>query len=267
MNMLEEIIKHKVEEVKERKSLYPVNLLKKSIFFESPSISLKDYLLRKDKSGIIAEFKRKSPSKGNINVYADPEEVSIAYMQAGASALSVLTDTKFFGGSEEDLKTVRKFNFCPVLRKDFIIDEYQIYEAKSFGADAILLIASILSKDELVDFETLAYSLGLEVLFEVHDENDLKKLDLEKEKIIGVNNRDLTTFKTDVETSEKMSTMIPDKHIKVSESGISCPETIIKLRNFGYNGFLIGESFMKTADPGRACKSFIKQLRTKQDAD
>ncbi|HHL57901.1 MAG TPA: indole-3-glycerol-phosphate synthase, partial [Bacteroidetes bacterium] len=149
MNILDEIVAYKRKEINERKELYPVKLLEKSVYFSSPTVSLKKYLSREDKCGIIAEFKRQSPSKGNINLYADVEEISIGYMRAGASALSVLTDTHFFGGSNDDLKTARKFNFCPILRKEFIIDEYQLYEARSIGADAILLIAEVLSEREV----------------------------------------------------------------------------------------------------------------------
>jgi indole-3-glycerol phosphate synthase len=156
MNTLQKIIQHKKQEVQEKKELYPIKLLEKSIFFKPTTVSLKKYLLRDDKSGIIAEFKRKSPSKGNINAYANVEHVSISYMQAGASALSVLTDSTFFGGNNKDLETARKFNFCPILRKEFIIDEYQIFESRSIGADAILLIAEILTKEEVQRFSQIA---------------------------------------------------------------------------------------------------------------
>jgi len=260
MNILEKITQHKIKEIAERSELYPIKLLEKSIFFESPTISLKKYLLREDKSGIIAEFKRKSPSKGFINKYAKPEKVSVEYMQAGASALSVLTDNKFFGGSCEDLKIVRKYNYCPVLRKDFIIDEYQIIEAKSIGADAILLIAAILSKNQIIQFEKLAKSLNLEILFEVHNKEELEKIELDN-KIIGVNNRNLKTFETNIQTSIDLSSFIPDNCVKVSESGISKIENIIELKKYGFNGFLIGENFMKSESPGRACANFIKKLK------
>lgn len=249
MNILDKIVKDKIEEVKKRKSLYPLELLEQSILFNTPVVSLKEYLLRKDKSGIIAEFKRQSPSKGAINQYASPEEVSIAYMQAGASALSVLTDKTYFGGTCDDLRTVRKFNFCPILRKDFIIDEYQIIESKSIGADAILLIAAILDEQQIKAYTSLAKSVGLEVLNEVHNKEDLRKIDLKDAKIIGVNNRDLKTFTTDIIRSKELSKLIPNEHIKISESGINNPESIIELRDYGYKGFLIGEKFMKTANP------------------
>src|SRR5688572_6383691 len=174
MNILDEIVKHKEKEVSEAKALYPVKLLEQSIFFSSPTVSLKKYIQRPDKTGIIAEFKRKSPSKGVINAHASVERTTIGYMQAGASALSVITDKNFFGGSNDDLKLVRKYNFCPILRKDFTIDEYQIIEAKSIGADAILLIAAVLSSDQINKLTGFAHSLGLEVLLEVHDEEELK---------------------------------------------------------------------------------------------
>ena len=164
MNILDQIVAYKKQEVAERKELYPIKLLENSLYFSSPTVSLKKYLAREDKSGIIAEFKRKSPSKGIINAYADVEETSIGYMRAGASALSVLTDSHFFGGSGEDLKTARKFNFCPILRKDFTIDAYQVYEARSMGADAILLIAEILSEKEVKQLAELAKSLEMEVV-------------------------------------------------------------------------------------------------------
>src|ERR1044071_3705561 len=174
MNILEEIIEHKRKEVEERKSLYPVKLLEKSIYFPSPSVSLRKYIQRPDKSGVIAEIKRKSPSKGVLNKNVSIERTSIGYMQAGASALSILTDKQFFGGNNEDLTTARKFNFCPIIRKDFTIDEYQIIEAKSIGADAILLIAAVLDPKLSQALTSFAHSLGMEVLLEVHDEQELK---------------------------------------------------------------------------------------------
>ena len=167
MKTLFDIVDFKKQEVEQRKQLYPVRLLETSIYFESDSVSLKKYLLRKDKSGIIAEFKKQSPSLGIINKYAEIEKISIGYMQSGASALSVLTDSKYFGGSNNDLTLARKFNYCPVLRKDFIIDEYQILEAKSIGADAVLLIASILTSQEIRNFTRLAHQLKMEVLASV----------------------------------------------------------------------------------------------------
>jgi indole-3-glycerol phosphate synthase len=264
MNILDQIIDHKRKEVADAKSLYPVKLLEQSIFFSSPAVSLKKYVQREDKTGIIAEFKRKSPSKGIINAYASVERTSIGYMQAGASALSVLTDKQFFGGSNEDLKTVRKFNFCPVLRKDFTIDEYQIVEAKSIGADAILLIAAVLSPAQSKQLTSFTHSFGLEVLLEVHDEEELKKNLETGADLIGVNNRNLKTFEVSLDTSKRLADLIPDGIVKVSESGITSPEAIIDLRKFGYQGFLVGENFMKHSRPEEEAKVFMDELRKLQ---
>ena len=260
MNILHEIIAHKKKEVEDKKSLYPVKLLESSLFFATPSVSLKKYLLRPDLSGIIAEFKRQSPSKGKINTNATVERVSIGYMQAGASALSILTDEKYFGGSNQDLQVARKFNYCPILRKDFIIDEYQIIEAKSIGADAILLIAEALEKDELKALAQTAKSLGLEVLMEIHSEEQLDKAN-DQIDIIGVNNRDLTTFEVALDTSKKIAPLIDNHFVKISESGISDPKTILELRrSYGFKGFLLGEVFMKDRRPEKACADFIRVL-------
>lgn len=261
MNILDQIIEHKLKAVSDRKSLYPVRLLEQSIFFSSPTVSLKKYVNREDKSGVIAEFKRKSPSKGMINQYAPIERTTIGYMQAGASALSVLTDQKFFGGSNEDLSLVRKYNFCPILRKDFTIDEYQIVEAKSIGADAILLIAAVLDPIQSKALAAFAHSFGLEVLLEVHEENELLQNLNVGADLIGVNNRNLKTFEVSTDVSKKLAPLIPDHIVRVSESGISSPETIVELKRFGYKGFLIGENFMKHSRPEVAAREFIGNLR------
>lgn len=259
MSILDKIIEHKKKEVKERKSLYPVKLLEKSIYFNSPVVSMKKYLLREDKTGIISEFKRKSPSRGVINQYAPVERTCVGYMQAGASALSVLTDTEFFGGQNEDLTTARKFNYCPVLRKDFMVEEYQVIEAKSIGADAILLLANVLSAQQIKTLAKTAKSIGLEVLLELHDKRELRSLN-EQVDIVGVNNRDLKSFKTNINQSLKMAELIPDKFIKVSESGIDSAKTIHILKNAGFKGFLIGEAFMKHSRPETACAHFIREI-------
>jgi indole-3-glycerol phosphate synthase len=261
MNILDQIIEHKRKEVSDRKSLYPVKLLEQSIFFSSPTVSMKKYVQREDKTGIIAEFKRKSPSKGVINAHASVERTTMGYMQAGVSALSVLTDKQFFGGSNEDLVVVRKFNFCPILRKDFTIDEYQILEAKSIGADAILLIAAVLDPKQSKSFAAFAHSLGLEVLLEVHDEQELKSNLEVGADLIGVNNRNLKTFEVGIEVSKRLAKMIPDNVVKVSESGISSPETIVELRQYGYQGFLMGENFMKHSSPEVAAMEFVDDLK------
>lgn len=259
MNILDKIVTHKKQEVAQRKELYPTSLLEQSTYFGGKTVSLSQYIKRSDKTGIIAEFKRKSPSKPSINLYANIEEVSIAYMQAGASALSVLTDSIFFGGKSEDLTTARKYNFCPILRKDFIVDEYQIIEARSIGADAILLIAEILTKDEVKHLSSLAHSLGLEVLLELHHESQIEKYHPDI-KLIGVNNRDLDTFTTDVNFSKMLIDKLPKDVTKVSESGIHNATTVLELKACGYEGFLIGERFMVEAHPGEACKSFIQDI-------
>ena len=260
MNILDKIVEEKHKEVKEKKELYPVKLLEKSLFFENKNISLKEYILRDDKFGIIAEFKRKSPSKGMINEYASVEKVSIGYMQAGASALSILTDEKFFGGSMADLTTARKFNFCPILRKDFIIDEYQIIEAKSIGADAILLIAAILKPEEVKLLAKFAKSLGLEILLELHDESELLHIN-QYIDLVGINNRNLKDFSVDINKSIQMAKSIPEDFIKIAESGISNIETLLEFKRNGFRGFLMGERFMSDALPEIACKNFISDLK------
>src|SRR5688500_31940 len=261
MNILHQIIEHKRKEVAERKDLYPVKFLEQSIFFESQPVSMKKYIQREDKSGIIAEIKRKSPSKGVINPYVSVERTSIGYMQAGASALSVLTDKNFFGGSNEDLTTARKFNFCPILRKDFTIDEYRIVEAKSIGADAILLIAAVLDAAALKTLASFAHSFGLEVLLEVHNEEELKQSLDAGADLIGVNNRDLKTFQLSIEVSKRLASLIPDTVVKVSESGIESVQAILDLKTYGYEGFLMGQNFMQHSRPEAACKEFVDDLR------
>ncbi|HEX5169297.1 MAG TPA: indole-3-glycerol phosphate synthase TrpC [Cyclobacteriaceae bacterium] len=260
MNILDQILEHKRNEVEERKALYPVRLLEQSIYFATPPVSMRKYIQRDDKSGIIAEIKRMSPSKGVINAHVSIEKTSIGYMQAGASAISVLTDKKFFGGSNEDLTITRKFNFCPILRKDFTIDEYQIVEAKSIGADVILLIAAALDSTQLQSLTAFAHSLGMEVLLEVHNKEELlKSLDAGAD-LMGVNNRDLKTFQLSIEVSKSLASMIPKELVKVSESGIESPQAIIELREHGYEGFLMGQNFMQHSVPEKACKEFIDEL-------
>jgi len=261
MNILDEIIAYKKKEVADRKELYPVKLLEQSHYFATQPVSLKKYIQRDDLSGIIAEIKRKSPSKGVINPHVSVERTSMGYMQAGASALSVLTDTHFFGGSNDDLMTARKFNFCPILRKDFTIDEYQIVEAKSIGADAILLIAAALLPARVKELAAFAHSFGLEVLLEVHNEEELNaNLDAQAD-LIGVNNRNLKTFELSVEISKQLAKRIPDTVVKVSESGIESVATILELKTYGYEGFLMGQNFMQHSRPEIAAKEFIHELK------
>ena len=261
MNILEKIIEYKKKEVEDRKSLYPVKLLQQSIYFETQPVSMSKYIQRSDLTGIIAEFKRQSPSKGVINAYASVERTTLGYMQAGASALSVLTDKPSFGGSNDDLTIARKYNFCPIIRKDFTIDEYQIVEAKSIGADAILLIAAVLPPAQARSLCQFAQSLGMEVLLEVHDEDELKAHLEVGANLIGVNNRNLKTFEVSIDISKRLSALIPSGVVKVSESGISKPETIVELRKYGYEGFLMGENFMKYSRPDQAAKEFTQALK------
>ncbi|MBI2418600.1 MAG: indole-3-glycerol phosphate synthase TrpC [Ignavibacteriales bacterium] len=263
MDILQEILVQKKKEVEERRSLFPVKLLEKSIYFNSNPVSLKKYLLRSELTGIIAEFKRKSPSKGFINKYADLERTTVGYMQAGASALSVLTDANYFGGKNEDLGAARKFNFCPILRKDFTVDEYQVLEAKSIGADVILLIAAALSKEQIKSYTKLALDLGMEVLLEIHAEDELDKV-IQGEHIVGVNNRDLKSMKVSLETSLGIASKLPANSIKVTESGINKAEQLVHLKEAGYNGFLMGEFFMKHSRPEMACMNFIKEVKQLQ---
>lgn len=260
MTILEKIVETKRKEVSERKNLVPSALLERSIYFESETVSLKKYLRRPDLNGIIAEFKRKSPSQGIINGYAPVERTSVGYMQAGASALSILTDTPYFGGKSEDLIIARTFNFCPILRKDFVIDQYQILEAKSIGADVILLIAAILTKEEVSTLALFAHSLGLEVLLEVHNQEELERTLTPHVDCLGVNNRNLHDFSVNIETSKQLASLIPAEFVKVSESGISQAETILELRAYGYEGFLMGETFMKHSRPEKACADLVEEL-------
>lgn len=260
MTILDEIIANKKAEVEERKSLYPAKLLEKSIYFPSPTVSLRKYIQRPDLSGVIAEIKRKSPSKGILNKNVSIERTSIGYMQAGASALSILTDTKYFGGTNDDLMTARKFNFCPILRKDFTIDEYQVIEAKSIGADAILLIAAALEPKTAERLAAFAHSLGLEVLLEVHDEEELKRVSGVDADLVGVNNRSLKTFEVSIDVSRRLAPLIPKDKVKVSESGLSDPAVIGELKKVGYEGFLIGETFMRHGRPEEMAREFIKHI-------
>lgn len=265
MNILEEIVQHKRKEVAEREALYPVKLLEQSRYFQAATVSLKEYLLREDKSGIIAEIKRKSPSQGVIQSSISVEDISIGYMQAGASALSVLTDEKFFGGSSKDLEIARKFNFCPILRKDFVISEYQIIEAKSIGADAILLIAAALSFKELQQLHRFATSLGLEVLVEIHEEHEIQSHLKGEEQLVGINSRNLKTMGVSKEHLFTTASALPQQVVKVAESGMSSAEDIFMAMEAGYSGFLMGTAFMKQAHPALACQRVAQQvIRYKQ---
>lgn len=259
MNILDKIVANKKIEVELNKSRIKVSDLMKTEFFERKTLSLSQNL-KNSKSGIIAEFKRKSPSKSEINLDSSVSEVVKGYEKASACGISILTDHQFFGGNLEDLILARNLVETPILRKEFIIDEYQIIEAKSSGADCILLIAGILSPVEIQQFSLLAKSLDLDVLLEVHDEMELKQNLFPSVDMIGVNNRNLKTFEVNIGTSKTLSELIPAEFVKVSESGISNVETVSGLREFGFEGFLIGENFMKTNNPGASAIEFIKQV-------
>jgi indole-3-glycerol phosphate synthase len=258
MNILDKIIAHKREEVAVRKLMVAEEDLKQTLFFKRACISLKQNLLNENASGIIAEFKRKSPSKGFINQHADVMAITNAYTQFGASGLSVLTDNEFFGGSTEDLIQARK-NDIPILRKDFIIDPYQLIAAKAMGADVILLIAACLSRIEVQNLAGIAKGLGLEVLLELHDEEELGHI-CDAIDMVGINNRNLKTFEVDIQQSLKLGDRIPPGQIKIAESGIDSVNTIRMFKDAGFNGFLIGEKFMKETDPGQAFKIFVESL-------
>lgn len=261
MNILDKIIAHKKKEVAQLMKEVSIEKLVKSPNFKRIPISLKKALTVKNSTGIIAEFKRQSPSKGIINDKATIIDVTHGYLEAKVAAQSILTDIHFFGGSILDVIQARTVNeTTPILRKDFIVDGFQIVEAKAIGADAILLIAACLTKQELKNYGKLAEDLGLEVLYEVHNIEELDKIELDH-KIIGINNRSLKTFEVDLEHSIELANQIPKSCIKVSESGLSDPRVIVGLKEYGFQGFLIGENFMKTEDPGLACQAFISQIR------
>jgi indole-3-glycerol phosphate synthase len=258
MNILETIIAKKRIEVEERKASKSISELGNMSFFKNETFSLPEFLLDSDKTGIIAEYKRRSPSKGIINDWSAASEVVKDYVNHGASAVSVLTDEEFFGGSLHDLLEMRKFNI-PILRKDFIIDEYQVIESKAFGADIILLIAACLTKNQVKELAAIAKKINLYVLLEIHSENELEHI-CDQVDVVGINNRDLTTFKVDINHSIELCKKIPSYKIKISESGLDDVKMIHHLRENGFSGFLIGEKFMKENDPGKAFADFVKQL-------
>ncbi|MDT0646089.1 indole-3-glycerol phosphate synthase TrpC [Zunongwangia sp. F260] len=259
MNILDKIIADKRKEVALKKTIVPVSQLENTALFERETISLAD-ALRSSKTGIIAEHKRRSPSKSVINQDLNVQDVASGYEDAGVSGMSVLTDGKYFGGSLEDLLFARASVKMPILRKEFIIDEYQLLEAKAYGADVILLIAAVLEKAQIKQLSEFAKNLKLDVLLEVHNEEELQKSIMPSLDMLGVNNRNLKTFEVSTDISKELSKKIPEDFVKVSESGISSVEAIKDLKNYGYQGFLIGENFMKTDDPGKSAKEFIRQL-------
>lgn len=261
MNILDQIIAHKKREVALKKSVVSVNQLENSELFNSRTASLSKSVLLSP-FGIIAEHKRRSPSKATINHHLSLEDVVKGYEDAGASGISVLTDTKFFGGSLEDLVLAKASVKTPLLRKEFIVDEYQILEAKAYGADAILLIASVLSREELKILTALAHSIALDVLLEVHNQEELNKSLPTEPDIIGVNNRNLKTFEVNLNTSLALIDKIPNDFVKISESGLHTAEDIKLLKKAGFNGFLMGEAFMKTNNPGAELETLLQQLKT-----
>jgi len=259
MTFLERIIASKRKEIQDAKDRIPYHELEKSKYFTEKPFSLSASLSDGQGKGIIAEYKRMSPSKGIINSVSSVGKVTTGYAKAGASGLSVLTDTRFFGGNIDDLIITRELNSIPILRKDFIIDEYQVIESKAAGADAVLLIAAAIDKESLRSLATLASSLGMEVVLEVHSPGELEAAD-KHVSVIGVNNRDLRTFKVNTDLSIIMAEKIPDQFLKISESGISSVAVVKCLRESGYNGFLIGEHFMRNSDPVKAFSLFVKEI-------
>lgn len=258
MTILDKILADKAIEVANRKALKTIDYLMKESGFSRETLSLKKNL-QESNSGIISEFKRKSPSKGWIHEDADITAVTSGYSQAGASGISILTDEIYFGGTPADVIAARPQVTCPILRKEFVIDEYQLFEARAMGADLILLIAAALTPQQTKDLARKAHELNLEVLLEVHNEEELGHAN-EFVDMLGVNNRNLKTFVTDIQVSFDLVDKIPNDFVKVSESGISAVETVRELRKVGYRGFLMGENFMKEANPSEALKNFIAQL-------
>ncbi len=262
MNLLEKIISDKKREVSLKKSIIPISQLEKSLLFSSKTHSLGKMLLESN-NGIIAEHKRRSPSKSVINHGLSVQDVVLGYENAGVCGISVLTDGKYFGGSLDDFILARASVNIPLLRKDFTIDAYQIMEAKAHGADVVLLIAAVLSRHEIKELSELSHRLGMEVLCEVHNEEELEKAIMPGIDFIGVNNRNLKTFEVNIENSIKLSDKIPKEFLKVSESGLDNAAAIKELRNYGFQGFLMGEHFMKTENPGNSAQKFIHILNSK----
>ncbi len=258
INILKKIVASKKEEVEHLKKLKPLSASMID-YSKYSNVSLKKYLSDPLQTGIIAEFKRSSPSKGIINNRSDIVQTTTGYIYSGATALSILTEKNFFGGCIEDLIAVRAVNSCPILRKEFIIDEYQLIESKMNGADVILLIAAILDHEESYKLASKAKEIGLEVLMEVHSEEEISRIN-EHVDIAGINNRNLNDFSVSIDTSLKLFDMIPEQFIKISESGIDTPEKLLMLKQKGFRGFLIGERFMSYQHPEKACAEFINDF-------
>jgi indole-3-glycerol phosphate synthase len=260
MTILDTIKTHKIKEVAHKKTLHPIAELEKSPLFDRNVISFKEAIIHPEKNGIIAEFKRKSPSKGIINNTADPITVTSGYEKAGVSAISVLTDVDFFGANTSDFELARKTVNSPILRKDFILDEYQILESKAMGADVILLIAKMITPSEIERLSHFAKSLGLEVFLETHSEKEILDTLSIHVDAIGINNRNLNSFEVDVENSIRLAQLIPSHCVKIAESGIDSVQTFKTLKNNGFDGFLMGEYFMKHSIPEEKCREFIQSL-------
>lgn len=258
MNILADIIENKKQELVRRKKEWPLARLEQERLYTRKILSLKKSILDPSKTGVIAEFKRRSPSKGIINNRNSVEAVTKAYAAYGASGISVLTDFKYFGGTPDDLVAARD-NGVPLLRKEFIINEYQVIESRAFGADAILLIAACLSKEEVYHLAKLAHSVGLEILLELHKESELDHIN-EFITLAGINNRNLEDFKVDLHHSVRLSSKLPPGTIKIAESGIQSVKDVHDLKNAGFNGFLIGELFMKQENPMEAFKNFSYEI-------
>ena len=258
MNILQHIVNDIQKDLVLKKQIVPIDRLESSPLFERQTYSLRQRIVKTE--GIIAEHKRRSPSKQNINFGLRLADVAQGYASAGVAGMSVLTNNQYFGGSLEDLLLARQACELPLLRKEFMVDEYQVLEAKANGADAILLIAACLERSDIQILSTLAQQLGMEVLLEVHNADELKKSIMPSIDMIGVNNRDLTSFRVSLKTSKSLVDQIPTEFVKLSESGLSSPESVLELRDCGYQGFLMGEYFMKTDDPGVSAQHFIKSL-------
>jgi indole-3-glycerol phosphate synthase len=261
MSILHQIVEDQKLLVQARRKIKSINQLIEEPYFSRTNFSLRNSIDQNNMPAIIAEFKRKSPSKPNININADITSVPIGYEKGGASAISILTNEKYFMGNDDDIRLQRDKIGIPILRKEFIIDEYQIYEAKAMGADLILLIAEALSKNEAIALTKKAKELNLEVLMELHEKEEIKKLN-DYIDFVGVNNRNLKNFVTTIQTSIDIYDQLPSDMIKVSESGIHSYKEVVELYNVGYKAFLIGENFMKNSNPGESCAAFIDEIKT-----
>lgn len=266
MNILEQIKQDKTEEVRHKKQQTSLSELKSSAMYDRSCNLLSRTAAENRQAFVIAEFKRQSPSKGIIRQNADPEIISTAYAKAGASAISVLTDQHWFGAQPNDFRRVRQSVQLPLLRKEFILDPWQVHETKAMGADIMLLIAAMLEPGEVFELATLARELGLDVLLELHHESELMHLN-EQVTLAGINNRDLSTFQVDLDRSVSLKQDIPGHLPVIAESGLSSPDQLKRLITAGFQGFLIGESLMKAADPGQACQKFIQEIKSHNHVD